>query len=81
MARIAYYRELLKNDLSGRLTQVGDCLSPEDILATTLCAPLADYMPGVRQAVVWNLPRRRLALREHWRLAARLRRRSAPTVK
>jgi hypothetical protein len=35
VARIAYYRELLKNDLSGRLTQVGDCLSPEDILATS----------------------------------------------
>jgi lipopolysaccharide heptosyltransferase II len=46
---------------------------PVDILATTLCAPLADYMPGVRQAVIWDLPRRRLALREHWRLAARLR--------
>ncbi len=33
MARIAYYRELLKNDLWGRLTQVADFLSPEDILA------------------------------------------------
>jgi hypothetical protein len=35
MARIAYYRELLKNDLWGRLTQMADFLSPEDILATT----------------------------------------------
>ena len=34
MASIAYYRELLKNDLWGRLTQVADFLSPEDILAT-----------------------------------------------
>jgi hypothetical protein len=34
MARIADYRELLKNDLWGRLTQLADCLSPEDILAT-----------------------------------------------
>lgn len=33
MARIAYYRELLKNDLWGRLAELGDCLSPEDILA------------------------------------------------
>jgi hypothetical protein len=35
MARIAYYRDLLKNDLWGRLTQMADFLSPEDILATT----------------------------------------------
>lgn len=35
MARIAYYRELLKNDLWGRLAQLGDCLSAEDILAGT----------------------------------------------
>jgi len=33
MARIAYYRELLKSDLWGRLAQLKDCLSPEDILA------------------------------------------------
>ena len=35
---------------------------PVDMLATTLCAPLADYMPGLRQAVVVDLPRGRLAL-------------------
>jgi heptosyltransferase-2 len=47
---------------------------PVDILSTTLCAPLADYMPGVRQAVIVDLPRRRLALRQHRALARRLRR-------
>ena len=34
---------------------------PIDLLATTLCAPLADYMPGVRQSIVADLPRGRLA--------------------
>src|SRR5271168_4641691 len=47
---------------------------PVDILATTLCAPLADYMPGLRQTIVWNLPRRRLALAEQNALAQRLQR-------
>ena len=47
---------------------------PVDILATTLCAPLADYMPGLRQAIVADLPRRRLALGAQYALAARLRR-------
>ena len=47
---------------------------PVDMLATTLCAPLADYMPGVRQAVVADLPRMRLALAERTKLAGRLRR-------
>src|SRR5580658_2306319 len=42
---------------------------PVDVLATTLCAPLADYMPGVRQAVVWDLPRSRVALAEKSALA------------
>src|SRR5437763_16522552 len=27
-----------------------------DILTTKLCAPLLDYMPGVRQGIVWDLP-------------------------
>jgi heptosyltransferase-2 len=47
---------------------------PVDVLSTSVCAPLADYMPGVRQAVVVDLPRKRLALRQHRALAARLRR-------
>ena len=45
---------------------------PVDVLTTTLCAPLLDYMPGVRRGVVWDLPRKRLALGEHRALAARL---------
>jgi heptosyltransferase-2 len=43
-----------------------------DVLTTTLCAPLLDYMPGVRKGIVWNLPRKRVAWREHRALAERL---------
>lgn len=46
---------------------------PVDVLATSLCAPLADYMPGVREAIVFDLPRSRLALRQQAALAERLR--------
>jgi heptosyltransferase-2 len=46
---------------------------PIDVLTTTLCAPLLDYMPGVRCGIVWDLPRKRLALADHRALAARLR--------
>jgi heptosyltransferase-2 len=45
---------------------------PLDMLTTTLCAPLIDYMPGVRKGVVWDLPRRRLALGQHRALAEKL---------
>jgi len=45
---------------------------PIDVLATTLCAPLLDYMPGVRKAIVCDLPRKRLALRQQSALAKRL---------
>ncbi len=44
---------------------------PVDLLATSLCAPLADYMPGVRQAIVAELPRSRLALSQQNVLARR----------
>src|ERR1700689_5765039 len=47
---------------------------PVDMLATTLCAPLVDYMPGLRQGIVVDLPRGRLALVQHSKLAGRLRR-------
>ncbi|MGA7788484.1 MAG: lipopolysaccharide heptosyltransferase II, partial [Xanthobacteraceae bacterium] len=46
---------------------------PVDMLAMTLCAPLADYMPGLRQAIIADLPRSRLALKEQFALAKRLR--------
>src|SRR5271170_7234474 len=51
-----------------------------DMLATTLCAPLADYMPGLRQAIVADLPRSQLALREQFALAARLKREAYGTA-
>ncbi len=47
---------------------------PVDILATSLCAPLADYMPGLRQTIVWDLPRSRLALAQQNALAERFKR-------
>ena len=46
---------------------------PVDIVSSTLCAPLADYMPGMRQAIVIDLPRRRLGLALQRQLAGRLR--------
>src|ERR1700730_15598837 len=45
---------------------------PVDMLTTTLCAPLTDYMPGLRQAIVADLPRKSLALAQQKMLAARL---------
>jgi heptosyltransferase-2 len=45
---------------------------PVDMLTTTLCAPLTDYMPGLRQAIVADLPRKSLALAQQRTLAARL---------
>ena len=46
---------------------------PIDVLTTDLCAPLLDYMPGVRKGIPWDLPRSRLALAQQWKLARRLR--------
>ncbi|MSP47481.1 MAG: lipopolysaccharide heptosyltransferase II [Xanthobacteraceae bacterium] len=46
---------------------------PIDVLATTLCAPLLDYMPGVRKGIIWDLPRKRLAFSQHRALGVRLR--------
>src|ERR1700676_4549986 len=46
---------------------------PVDLLVTSLCAPLVDYMPGVRAGIVWDLPRSRLAVDRQLGLAARLR--------
>jgi len=46
---------------------------PVDVLSTTLCAPLADYMPGVRRTIVYNLPRGRIAMDNQRELAAILR--------
>ena len=46
---------------------------PVDILSSTLCAPLADYMPGVRKAIAFDLPRKRLPLLRYIQLSDVLR--------
>ncbi|MGB9042095.1 MAG: lipopolysaccharide heptosyltransferase II, partial [Pseudolabrys sp.] len=46
---------------------------PVDIVSSTLCAPLADYMPGVRRTIVIDLPRRRLGIALQRQLATSLR--------
>ena len=53
---------------------------PVDLLTTTLCAPLVDYMPGVRAPIVWDLPRGRLAIARQRGLAAELKRRTYATA-
>jgi heptosyltransferase-2 len=53
---------------------------PIDLLATSLCAPLADYMPGVRSSLVCDLPRSRLAVARQWELAVQLRARNYGTA-
>jgi heptosyltransferase-2 len=56
-----------------RLLRAQDPERPVDMVASHLCAPLADYMPGVRQAIVADLPRRRLGIAPQRELADRLR--------
>jgi heptosyltransferase-2 len=46
---------------------------PVDVLSSKLCAPLLDYMPGVRKGVVFDIPRRQAALRLNFELAKILR--------
>jgi heptosyltransferase-2 len=46
---------------------------PVDMLSSPLCAPLADLMPGVRKAIVFDLPRGSISLSRHRALAERLR--------
>ncbi|SHN82755.1 heptosyltransferase-2 [Bradyrhizobium erythrophlei] len=53
---------------------------PVDLLTTSLCAPLVDYMPGVRAGIVFDLPRGRLALAKQRALAAELKARNYATV-
>jgi len=47
---------------------------PVDVLSTSLCAPLTDYMPGLRRAIVVDLPRSRIAMKDQLALARRLKR-------
>ena len=53
---------------------------PVDLLTTSLCAPLVDYMPGVRHGIVWNLPRSKLALARQSELAKLFRERNYGTA-
>src|SRR5690606_27326781 len=53
---------------------------PVALVASPLLAPLAAYMPGVRQAIIADFPHRRLAVREQVVLARRLRRERYGTV-
>jgi heptosyltransferase-2 len=46
---------------------------PVDIVSSTLCAPLANYMPGIRKAIIADLPRGRIGMALQRQLAERLR--------
>jgi heptosyltransferase-2 len=46
---------------------------PIDMLSSSLCAALVEFMPGVRQAIVSDLPRGSVPLSQYRALAARLR--------
>jgi len=46
---------------------------PVDMVSSTLCSPLADYMPGVRRPIISDQPRKRLGWAIQRDLAARLR--------
>jgi heptosyltransferase-2 len=56
-----------------RLLKAQDPDRAVDIVSSTLCAPLADYMPGIRRAIVADLPRRRLGVGRQRQLAHELR--------
>jgi heptosyltransferase-2 len=45
---------------------------PIDILTSSLCAPILDYLPGVRKGIVADLPRRRLPFSQYSALGKRL---------
>src|ERR1700731_3426777 len=46
---------------------------PIDMLTPRMVAPLIDYMPGVRKGIVFDLPRKRIALSRHRALTDLLR--------
>ncbi|HWV41674.1 lipopolysaccharide heptosyltransferase II [Pseudorhodoplanes sp.] len=45
---------------------------PIDLLTSSLCAPILDYLPGVRRGIVADLPRRRLPFSQYAALGRRL---------
>jgi heptosyltransferase-2 len=46
---------------------------PVDMVSSTLCAPLANYMPGLRGVIVVDMPRRRLGIPQQRELTEKLR--------
>lgn len=46
---------------------------PVDVLTTAQCAPLVDYMPGVRRGIVHRIARGRFVLKDQLDLAAEIR--------
>ncbi len=56
-----------------KLLRAQDPARPVDMVSSTLCAPLADYMPGVRAAIIADIPRRRLGLKQQLALTQELR--------
>src|SRR6266542_3390811 len=46
---------------------------PIDVLTSSLCAPLVDYMPGLRKGIVCDLPRGRLPVGRYLALGRQLR--------
>jgi len=55
-----------------RLLHAQDPARPIDIVSSSLCAPLVDYMPGLRKAIVCDLPRRSMPVPLYRALAGRL---------
>lgn len=45
---------------------------PVDMVSSSLCAPLADYMPGLRKAIVVDMPRKVLGVPQQRELADKL---------
>jgi lipopolysaccharide heptosyltransferase II len=56
-----------------KLLRAQDPRRAVDMVSSTLCAPLADYMPGLRAAIIADLPRRRIGLAQQSALTAKLR--------
>jgi lipopolysaccharide heptosyltransferase II len=57
-----------------RLLKAADPERPVDMVSSTLCAPIADYMPGVRKVLISDQPRKVLGWAIQQDLAVRLRR-------
>ena len=53
---------------------------PIDLITSSLCAPILDYLPGVRKGIIADLPRRRLPFGQYLELAQRLKAEQYGTV-